>query len=94
VGLEDDFASFRSSPESRKPAFEVREDWREWQYEQAVLNGDMRADQNPDTSVTDSWSEPDFEELESPEEEGLELVTKLSKKPQPLKDLNDSEGFR
>lgn len=84
MSLQDDFANFRNSPEAKKPAFEVREDWREWQYEQAVINGDIRADQNPDISFANNWSEPDFVEPDEDELEGLELVTKLTKKSRKL----------
>lgn len=84
MGLEDDFANFRSSPEAKKPAFQVREDWREWQYEQAVINGDIRADENPDTSFENNWAEPDFPEPDEDELEGLELVTKLTRKTRKM----------
>lgn len=81
MGLQDDFANFVNSPESKKPAFEVREDWREWQYEQALLNGDIYADEHPDISLSNGWSEPDFEELTEDELDGFEVVTKLKKRP-------------
>lgn len=90
MSLEDDFASFRNSPEAKKPAFEVREDWREWQYQQALINGDIHADENPDISLENNWAEPDFAEPDIDELEGLELVTKLSRKTKKL-GFGDSE---
>lgn len=80
MGLSNDFKDFLESPESKKPAFQVREDWREWQYEQAVLNGDIYADQNPNTELVNDWAEPDFGEEEFENEEDLPIISKLSKK--------------
>ncbi len=80
MGLNDDFQSFVNSPEAKKPAFSVREDWREFQEEQAYLNGDMAADRNPNTDYTSSWSEPDFYRPTDEELEDLEFISKISRK--------------
>jgi len=81
MGLRDDFQNFLESDESRKPAFEVREDWREWQLEQAILNGDIYADTHPNTDFEASWSEvSDNEELSEDEIKELDQFTSFSKK--------------
>lgn len=78
MGLTDDFAEFLNSPESKKPAFQVREDWREWQYEQALLNGDIYADEHPNRELSDGWFES--YELEEEPPQDAETFTALSKK--------------
>jgi len=84
MGLTEDFDSFKYSPESKKPAFLVREDWREWQEEQAYINGDIAADGNPNKDYAAEWVEPDFFEPSEEELDGLELVTKLTRKNRSL----------
>lgn len=81
MGLDKEFKEFVASEAADIPVFEVREDWREWQHQQAIINGDIHADENPNTEVDATWAEPDFEEvpLEDLYELGLETVTKLSK---------------
>lgn len=80
MSLRDDLKDFIESGEFKKPAFEVREDWREWQLEQAILNGDIRSDEYPDISLENGWAEPDFAELDEDELGDLELLTKISNK--------------
>lgn len=80
MSLKDDFEKFKDSPEAKKPAFEVREDWREWQLEQAILNGDLEADLHPNTEFEASWAEPEEEE---PPEGGATMVP-LRKTPNVL----------
>lgn len=84
MSLNDDFKNFSSSEAAKKPVFEVREDWREEQYRQALINGDIAADSNPDTSVDSSWSEPDFFEPSEEELAGLEVLNKLSRRSKKL----------
>ncbi len=84
MSLTDEFDSFKASPEAKKPAFLVREDWREWQEEQAYLNGDMAADRNPNRDYESDWAEPDFVEPTEEELEGLEFVIKLTRKNRSL----------
>lgn len=62
VNLNEDFVSFKKSPESRQPAFHVQADWREQQYINARVNGDLRSDQNPDKSLSSGYAEPAEEE--------------------------------
>lgn len=82
MGLNKDFRDFVTSDAADEPVFEVREDWREWQLQQAIINGDIYADDNPNTEFSSGWAEPDFEEIpeEDLDELALEKVTKLSKK--------------
>lgn len=57
INLNDDFSFFKNSSKSKKPAFDVKSDWREQQYEAAKINGDLAADKNPDTSLTEGYVE-------------------------------------
>lgn len=65
VNLNDDFSTFKESPESKKPAFQVKDDWRQQQYLAAKANGDLKADANPDKSLTNSYADTSTEEDEN-----------------------------
>lgn len=69
VDLNSDFSSFKESPESKKPAFHVKNDWREQQKRDAKANGDLDADANPDTSLESNYFEEGQENGENYERE-------------------------
>jgi hypothetical protein len=57
VDLNKDFSTFQESRAATEPAFHVKDDWRRRQYEAAKVNGDLKADGNPDTSLTDGYAD-------------------------------------
>lgn len=67
VNLNDDFSNFAESDEAKKPAFDVKSDWRKQQYLAAKLNDDLEADANPDKSLQDGYVDvtPEDEDSEN-----------------------------
>ena len=65
VNLNDDFSTFAKSPEAKKPAFNVKDDWRQQQLKAARENGDLESDANPDTSLTNTYADTSTEEDEN-----------------------------
>lgn len=58
MSMNSDFSDFLKGEESKKPAFQVRSDWREEIVKQAIINGDLASDATPDTSLTADYWDP------------------------------------
>jgi len=96
MSLDNDFRNFRSSPKARKPVFDVPENWRELQYERALENGDLEADENPNMDFVNDWAEPDYYDAEEHEKErSFQVLTRRSsEEPKPFTDAIDLRALR
>lgn len=96
MSLDNDFEEFRSSPEARIPIFDVPENWRELQYERALENGDIEADENPNLDFVKNWAEPEYYEAEEFEKErSFQTITRRSSDdPKPFTDSIDLSALR
>ena len=69
MSLDSEFKKFYHSPEAKKPVFDVPENWREIQHENALRNGDLYEEENPSGELPNSYYEPDYYEAHEVEEE-------------------------
>lgn len=62
----EDFKAFLKTPEATRPP-QVREDWREENYRRALENGDLWADEHPNTDLEGGYYEPSEHEYREAE---------------------------